>query len=347
MKCPILITFIGCLLLSSLGAHSTRADMTGALYEHIDSTNPFEAFFLALSPIDDEESIGFAASPRADGNEIGDALKEFTNMGGAMARLEALKRENNFSGGRVFAAFNHNDKGHFEMACGISNSESQDWDEVRAGGKRFGSSMAGGSFPNFKRANRAERVRAIAGCLASLPGMPALAPAKHKITGVFVDANSYTLGALWLKRGGWLGTKAQYDLTMRCLVTELGRSMPDAVSETAIMKTEFSSEVAVVNKIPSTFGIGTMDQRETKELNMVISALAVTNLAAAQAVYKNKKAMSVSGVWATKAGFGDSALNDLFKPVGDKFSWCARDLAKLVNVNFANGLTSLKGDCKL
>ncbi len=347
MKCPILISIVSCLLLSVFCADQLDADMTGMMFEHIESTNPFEAFFLALSPVPGEESIGFAASPRIEGNEMADALRQFADMGAAMVTLEKLKKEQKFSGGKVFAAFTHNDKGVFQMSCGISSSESRDWDQVRAGGKLFGNSMMSATFPSFKRANRAERVRAIAACLGTLPGMPPLKETDHVIKGVYIDAKSYALGVSWFQRHGWLGSPEQYRLALRCMVADLGRKMPDAVSDIAVMKTETSSDVDLVTAVPSSFGIGTMDRRERVHSELVVAAVGVMNLKAARVANKGDAGLDACGLWPCKAGFGDSALDELFKSVAGDVPYCARTVAKLLNASFANGLTEAKGGCKL
>jgi hypothetical protein len=218
-----------------------RADgLTGKVWEYIQPTNPVETVFLGLSARDDEHGLGWGASPESDPHDIDAALRQFENPAAAIDRIEALKRSKGASGGMLYAVFEYTGKGDMNAFCGVSNRVSSDLEEVRESSPLISGpgSLSSGLWRTFKRSTREERIRAVARCLANLPGMPPLKPTHNVIRHLYIDAATYRGARAWMRSLGMIGTDAQYDDAFRCLATHAGTEAPDATGDSVVFRTE-------------------------------------------------------------------------------------------------------------
>jgi hypothetical protein len=310
MKTPIPLLFAAAGAFLGLLPHSARAAdpvLSGKLFEQIDGTNILSALVFP--------GIGRSASPRAEGNEIGDSFGEFTDPRAAMLQLETLKRQHGFSGGRVFAGFSYDsdrDGARLHFSCGISRSESSGFDDIWNGHVEL---QNGGfmDFGQFKLASRAERVRSIARCLAQLPGMPKLKPTHPVIRKIYIDDASYGLAEKWLRSqdpAAVQGDRAQYRQAFACLVSHAAQEMPEAVGDTVVFRSVAENSVHHVpapawqrEVLPRILRQDTVEE----EVQFGLTFFSVLNQDAARKIWAQTDSEKVIGLWPTRVG-GDGNI---------------------------------------
>lgn len=317
--------------------------LTGRFIENIQSTDFFMAAFQAMVPDGVKTRIGLAPSPKADKKEIDEAFSHFSDVRAAMVRVEALKREHGVKGGRVFVSFEYNKKGNLRVSCGISKAQSDDLADVIAHSVVPGSSPDGGSFHAFKQASRAERVRAIARCLATLDGMPQLKPTQPRIKGIYFDKESAAVAARWLRSLGFIGTKEQYDGTFNCLLTQAGALMPEAMGDVVVVKSlNFSHDY--IRKRNDGYVIDTKQAGLSPGL-----LLAVMNKKAAYSIHDSNETTDFEGIWPSvvaKEMDERDQLKAILGPAARFVDGCRKQNG-LISIGFSSGLQSPEPACEV
>lgn len=337
------------LVLASLSGSAQAGGMTGSFYVRIEPTDPFDAISSGLDPSSETKALGLGPSPKPSGNEIADALAHFENPQAAMDHLEKLKRDKNYQNGKVFARFGYTSRGDLDMICGVSSANSNDLTEVTRG-TTHANGIHGGAFSGIKLASRDERVRAIARCLAGMPGMTErLKPLRPKLTGILVDGDSYRLGETWFKKQKLIGTPAQYRAATECMAAELGRSLTEATGDSVVMMTKYDRSWTAKTTVPAKdyFSQPNYQYHEVVDKGPS-SLLIVTNKNAARKIFKSGDLEKGYGIWPMHSAFPmsveDRTFEELFKPVWGSLEGC-RLQAGLVGAGFAKGFINTGPKC--